>query len=528
MKPLVVSMMLLALCAVMALAVGQTSSANAAPWESPYWDTATIVFEDSSVVVGKPDVEQDSLGNVHAIWYYSQGATNVGVMYASRNLAGAWSWPTILPAAGTGAVQDPTLLIDGDDVVHVFWAAHNPDTYTAHTYLLPGGDWQAPELLDYGREDVNARVAPDGTLHLMDKFSNTHLWLPRGESWQTEAIPFNIRDFELDSQDVIHAIGSMNPNLAYAYKEPDGVWVTEVTTYTKANYPELAIGPDDVVHVAWMEYVEYACDPSTCERYDLRYGRIEAGSLTAVTEIDRMGVDGHSPLRLEAAGGGRAHLIWPDAPLPEETAPEGVGYAGILGDGSLGLMDSRPGDKGSLAVAWNGDVHLVWRDTALLHQWREPDAPWSPVYQPDAGELGISWAGGFDIAPGHQDAPDSLHALHLLFAATNMSVYNVFSTAVPAPEPVTADFSASPTRGRAPLLVSFSNLSMGDYGTCEWDFGDGGSSNDCGNPSHTYGAPGTWDVTLTVRGAGGVDTATKAAYITVVFVVYLPLVVGSR
>ena len=76
--------------------------------------------------------------------------------------------------------------------------------------------------------------------------------------------------------------------------------------------------------------------------------------------------------------------------------------------------------------------------------------------------------------------------------------------------PVAADFSATPTAGVAPLLVTFADLSTGDYTTCSWDFGDGSTSNICTPASHTYNTPGVYTVTLTVSGPGGQDTKTRS------------------
>jgi hypothetical protein len=80
---------------------------------------------------------------------------------------------------------------------------------------------------------------------------------------------------------------------------------------------------------------------------------------------------------------------------------------------------------------------------------------------------------------------------------------------------IAANFSASPTEGVAPLTVNFTNLSSGDYDTCSWDFGDGGTSSDCNDPEHTYDTAGTYSISLTVSGDGGEDTETKTDYITV-------------
>ncbi len=87
-------------------------------------------------------------------------------------------------------------------------------------------------------------------------------------------------------------------------------------------------------------------------------------------------------------------------------------------------------------------------------------------------------------------------------------------------EPVvlTADFSADPTFGVAPLTVQFTDLSYATTGyeltSWAWDFGDGGSSSDQ-NPSHEYAVNGTYTVSLTVTDATGSDTKTAENFITV-------------
>jgi len=71
-----------------------------------------------------------------------------------------------------------------------------------------------------------------------------------------------------------------------------------------------------------------------------------------------------------------------------------------------------------------------------------------------------------------------------------------------APE---ARFSISPAEPRAGQPVQFSDDSVDPDGTIEsrsWDFGDGATSAEA-NPSHTYAAPGTYRVLLTVTDEGG-------------------------
>jgi len=94
---------------------------------------------------------------------------------------------------------------------------------------------------------------------------------------------------------------------------------------------------------------------------------------------------------------------------------------------------------------------------------------------------------------------------------------------------VEADFSTVTKSGPPPLQVSFTNLSMGDYDTCSWDFGDGGTSSDCSPEPHTYNSEGTYTVTLTVSGNGGQDTETKVDFILVEnYRIYTPFIFNDN
>ncbi len=79
-----------------------------------------------------------------------------------------------------------------------------------------------------------------------------------------------------------------------------------------------------------------------------------------------------------------------------------------------------------------------------------------------------------------------------------------------------ADFTATPTSGGSPLLVTFSDATTGGTPlSWNWAFGDGTFGNGT-SPAHVYTVPGTYTVSLTVFGAGGgFDVETKTAFVTV-------------
>jgi PKD repeat protein len=76
--------------------------------------------------------------------------------------------------------------------------------------------------------------------------------------------------------------------------------------------------------------------------------------------------------------------------------------------------------------------------------------------------------------------------------------------------PLTADFTFSPNRGNAPLVVNFKDQSMGSPTSWLWDFGDGQTS-DLPNPQHVFTQPKPegHQVRLTVSNVAGSSEKTS-------------------
>ncbi|WP_011306969.1 PKD domain-containing protein [Methanosarcina barkeri] len=81
-------------------------------------------------------------------------------------------------------------------------------------------------------------------------------------------------------------------------------------------------------------------------------------------------------------------------------------------------------------------------------------------------------------------------------------------------KPVAA-FTASPTSGKTPLNVAFTDTSTGSPTSWFWKFGDG-SKSFLQNPIHKYSKAGIYTVNLTVKNAKGKNTVTKTQYIKVI------------
>jgi len=86
----------------------------------------------------------------------------------------------------------------------------------------------------------------------------------------------------------------------------------------------------------------------------------------------------------------------------------------------------------------------------------------------------------------------------------------------PAPTPApTAAFVGNPTVGLQPLLVNFTDQSIGNPTSWNWDFGDGVGTSTEQNPSYTYTATGSYTVTLTATSDYGSGQETKVDYVMV-------------
>lgn len=79
---------------------------------------------------------------------------------------------------------------------------------------------------------------------------------------------------------------------------------------------------------------------------------------------------------------------------------------------------------------------------------------------------------------------------------------------IPSLPSVSAFFEYTPATPRAGDSVGFSDTSSGSPTSWSWSFGDGATST-AKNPSHTFAAAGTYNVTLTATNGGSASSATR-------------------
>lgn len=193
-----------------------------------------------------------------------------------------------------------------------------------------------------------------------------------------------------------------------------------------------------------------------------------------------------------------------------------------------------PGDPGDLFTAYQETVELRYHAGAMGVPNYPPTArfaaitstsgivPLTVTFQDQSRGAVRTWAWNF----GDQQGSAAQHPTHTYTAPGTYTVSLTVTTLggsdittrvgyVTVTQPIAA-FDGTPTRGAAPLEVSFRDFSQGSITSWQWDFGDQGTSAEK-NPTHVYATPGRYTVGLTVTTNGGIDTETRADYVEVLF-----------
>ena len=155
--------------------------------------------------------------------------------------------------------------------------------------------------------------------------------------------------------------------------------------------------------------------------------------------------------------------------------------------------------------------------------WDASTDPEVTGYRLHYGQVSQSYTSTIDVGsqtthtvPNLTEGKTYYYAATAYDASGRESGYSNEASAAVAYAAPTADFKASVTSGSAPLAVAFTSTTSGTVSAYSWNFGDGTSST-AANPNHSYGAAGTYSVSLTVTGANGTTKtqATKPNYVTV-------------
>jgi len=128
-------------------------------------------------------------------------------------------------------------------------------------------------------------------------------------------------------------------------------------------------------------------------------------------------------------------------------------------------------------------------------------------------ETGVLWSFGdgntsIEDNPNHTYAEPGVYTVRLTIQDNAGHVRTVTKNAFvnvtkPVPAPL-AQFSCNKTEGSVPCTIRCTDQSYGEVSEWKWDFGDGTYA-DTQDVIHTYNAPGTYVLSLWVKGTGGED-----------------------
>ncbi len=290
----------------------------------------------------------------------------------------------------------------------------------------------------------------------------------------------NVSDNRLDDYAAQLALGgSGEPHLVWAQRVGDSTrvlyWTEAIETSsvvaTEGNYPSLAIDRDQRIHVAFSRGNDVVYSSGDGNEFStpvpVTQSLLIPESSVSVA-VDRDGAvliayESHHSLYVSVAADGRRF-----AP------PRLLDAGGVLDP----LLRLKRDDRVVIGYAKNGDFYSILGNSASF------DPP-----------IRLQESSAVESFPSLDlDLNGSLHGGYI----RDSVVYYGNNACAP-----TIDFTATPTTGRVPLEVSFTDLSSGGIERWEWDFGDGNRSG-LKNPVHTYNDTGVFDVTLRAYGAGGV------------------------
>jgi len=131
-------------------------------------------------------------------------------------------------------------------------------------------------------------------------------------------------------------------------------------------------------------------------------------------------------------------------------------------------------------------------------------------YSWNFGDSGTSTS----ASPSHTYTADGIYTV--ILSATNACGTVTSTSTVTIVTPPTANFTATPTSGCAPLTVQYTSTSSTNATTFSWQFPGGNpTSSTVANPVVVYAVAGTYSVTLTAGNAAGTNSAVQTSYVTV-------------
>jgi PKD repeat protein len=456
------------------------------------WTPFVVASTDN---VGKfSSIAVDSNNNVH-ISYYKAGTID-NLMYVSK-INGSWVSPVTVESTDDVG-QYSSIAVDSNNNVHI---SYYKATSTRLKYISKiNGSWNSAEVVDAtGSAGTYTSIAVDSNNNIHISYydaTNTSLkyaskvngaWSPLKTVDSTGNVGA-YSSIAVDSSDNVHIsyydATAANLDLKYVSKV-NGVWgVPEVVDSTGdvGKYTSIAVDANNKVHISYYDVTNA----------NLKYATNVSGSW--VTAIVASSVSaGYTSIAVDSRN--KVHISYYDGSLR---------YATSL----INSITANPGGTYSTvegqAITLNATTST---GTIVKYEW-------------DVNNDGIyEYSSSSSPTQSHTYAQQGTYTIRLRVTDSLGITDNATTTATVSDSTPTANFTASPTSGPAPLTVNFFNSSTG-YDqplSYAWDFDNNGTVDSTAlNPSAIYTGPGTYTVKLTVTDSNGdPNTLTNSNYISV-------------
>jgi PKD domain len=475
----------------------------------------------------KPQVAVDAQGNATAVWERPNG-TNIIVEAASRP-AGSGAWQASVPLSSATAIMPmPQVAVDARGDAVAVWESYIAGEPFVEAATRTGftGAWQAPvKLSSLGviglRPDlaVNARgdavVVWQSDVGIVEAASR-----PAGGAWQTPAILTNSAENLHPAEVGIDASGEATAvwegqvgaevRIVAASKPAGGAWQTPVTLSAagnNANEPRVAVNARGDAVAEWErpsgeELIEAATKPASSATW---------GGPAPLTKPETgKGEPGNQQVAID--GQGDIVAVWGRFNSTHETIEATEGHvSSSVWQAPVAL--SPPGanveEHPAVAVNEQGNAVVVWERSNGANEIVEgasglaSSGSWQPA-------VALSAAGQSAREP--QVALDPQGNAAAVWSRFDGTAYIAEAAGFDAAGPLLSSLAipATGTVGQ-PLAFSVSPFDVWSaLGATSWSFGDGTSQTGA-SVTHTYGAPGTYAVTVTSADVLGNVTSTSAS-----------------
>jgi PKD repeat protein len=147
---------------------------------------------------------------------------------------------------------------------------------------------------------------------------------------------------------------------------------------------------------------------------------------------------------------------------------------------------------------------------------------WAWTVTPSTGVTYINSTTSSSQNPSMKFSSVGKYSVRLIVSNTDGSDTFMIPDYILIANPPTASFSATPTTGKLPLTVNFTDLSTGSPQAWGWSISPetgvsfiSGTNNGSQNPKVQFNKAGKYEVTLTIANSNGIDTIIKTNYINV-------------